>query len=262
LGNSNGRHLFLLLSFVFGIRDRLRRDLHSVARVKLFSSRGKGSLMTTFGMILLSVAFLVIQFTLAALGWGGFRFFFSQPQFVALAILTVPMMAASFLGGINISAGVKEDRSNRWVIGALTLVSLFLSFFSSYTDRRGLLVFGGDGLRWIGVVLFTVGGVLRLWPVFVLGRRFSGLVAIQPEHELVTDGIYSQIRNPSYLGLVVNMLGWALTFRSGVGVLLAALTVPILIARIRSEERILLEHFGAAYDAYCSRTRRLIPWVY
>lgn len=98
--------------------------------------------------------------------------------------------------------------------------------------------------------------------MFVLGRRFSGLVAIQAEHKLVTDGIYSRIRNPSYLGLVVNMLGWALTFRSGVGVLLTAVAIPILIARIYSEERLLREHFGAEYDAYCARTWRLIPWVY
>ena len=47
------------------------------------------------------------------------------------------------------------------------------------------------------------GGALRIWPVFVLGRRFSGLVAIQPGHTLVTTGIYSVIRNPSYLGLLI-----------------------------------------------------------
>jgi protein-S-isoprenylcysteine O-methyltransferase Ste14 len=60
----------------------------------------------------------------------------------------------------------------------------------------------------------------------------------------------------------VNMLGWALTFRSGVGVFLTALAVPILIARINSEEPLLREHFGAEYDAYCARTGRLVPGVY
>jgi protein-S-isoprenylcysteine O-methyltransferase Ste14 len=142
------------------------------------------------------------------------------------------------------------------------LIGLLLAFFSAYTDRLGLLVFGGNTLRLIGVVLFTVGGVLRLWPVFVLGGRFSGLVAIQERHTLVMRGIYRRIRNPSYLDLLVNMLGWALTFRSGVGVLLTGLTIPILIARITSEERLLREHFGAEYDAYCARTWRLIPWIY
>jgi protein-S-isoprenylcysteine O-methyltransferase Ste14 len=77
-----------------------------------------------------------------------------------------------------------------------------------YTDRLGFLVFGGDGLRWLGVLLFTAGGVLRLWSVLVLGQRFSGLLAIQEGHTLVSDGMDSRIRNPSYLGLLLNMRVW------------------------------------------------------
>ncbi len=96
----------------------------------------------------------------------------------------------------------------------------------------------------------------------MLGRRFSGLVAIQPGHTLVTSGIYGVIRHPSYLGLLVNSLGWALAFRSGVGVLLTAFTIPPLIARIRAEERLLSAQFGDAYDAYRSRTSRLLPGIY
>ena len=110
--------------------------------------------------------------------------------------------------------------------------------------------------------LFAVGGALRLWPVFVLGRRFSGLVAIQPGHTLVTSGVYGVIRHPSYLGLLVNALGWALAFRSGVGVLLTALLVPPLLVRIHAEERLLRDQFGSEYEAYCRRTWRLIPGLY
>jgi protein-S-isoprenylcysteine O-methyltransferase Ste14 len=46
----------------------------------------------------------------------------------------------------------------------------------------------GDAMRWLGVVLFAAGGGLRMWLVFLLGRRFSGLVAIHPGHTLVTSG--------------------------------------------------------------------------
>jgi protein-S-isoprenylcysteine O-methyltransferase Ste14 len=77
-----------------------------------------------------------------------------------------------------------------------------------------------------------------------LAARFSGLVAIQPGHTLVTTGIYRAIRNPSYLGLLVNSLGWAFAFRSGVGVLLTVLMIPPLIARMDAEERLLSAHFG------------------
>ena len=96
----------------------------------------------------------------------------------------------------------------------------------------------------------------------MLGNRFSGLVAIQPGHTLVTSGIYHIIRHPSYLGLLVASLGWGLAFRSGVGVLLAALLIPPLVARIQAEERLLRSEFGAEYDTYRGRTSRLIPGLY
>ena len=70
------------------------------------------------------------------------------------------------------------------------------------------------------------------------------------------------IRHPSYLGLLVSSLGWALAFRSAVGVLLAAPLVPPLLARIRAEEALLRAQFGSKYEAYCRRTSRLIPELY
>ena len=112
------------------------------------------------------------------------------------------------------------------------------------------------------MALFAAGGALRLWPVFVLGDRFSGLVAIQPGHRLVTSGVYGVIRHPSYLGLLISSLGWGLAFRSWIGVLLAALLVPPLLARINAEERLLRSQFGDEYDAYRARTSRLIPGLY
>ena len=120
----------------------------------------------------------------------------------------------------------------------------------------------GETTRWIGVILYVLGGALRLWPVFVLGSRFSGLVAIQSGHTLVTHGIYSLVRNPSYLGMIINMLGWGLAFRGWSGVVIALLLLVPLIPRIHSEERLLGAHFGAEYDAYVARTWRLIPGIY
>jgi protein-S-isoprenylcysteine O-methyltransferase Ste14 len=167
---------------------------------------------------------------------------------------------AVFSGG-NLSPGVREDRGNRWVIGAFGLIGLLDAYLPAYTDRKEFWTLDGDAIRWLGVVLFAAGGALRICPVFVLGRRFSGLVAIQPGHTLVTTGLYRVVRHPSYLGRLVNSLGWALAFRSGVGVLLTALLIPPLVARICAEERLLCSQFGE-YEVYRSRTSRLIPGLY
>ncbi|MCL4402681.1 MAG: isoprenylcysteine carboxylmethyltransferase family protein [Acidobacteria bacterium] len=198
---------------------------------------------------------------LAILGWRGAPFF-SNPARTVLALVTMAMALVAMFAGGNLSSGVREDRGNRWVIPALTVIGLSGGFLPSYTDRIGFWTIDNDTIRWLGVGIFAAGGVLRLWPVFVLGRRFSGLVAIQPGHTLVTTGIYGVVRHPSYLGLLLTALGWALGFRSGVGLLLVALLVPPLLDRIRAEERLLTAQFGEEYRAYAGRTSRLLPGIY
>jgi protein-S-isoprenylcysteine O-methyltransferase Ste14 len=205
---------------------------------------------------------VAIYLSLAIHGEGGFGAFFSHGALVVLALVTLAALAASLFSQVNLNPGEREDRANRWVIAAFGALGLALAIAPAYADRIGLLVFGGERLRWFGVILYAAGGVLRLVPIFALGERFSGLAAIQPGHRLKTDGLYAIIRNPSYLGLVVLSLGWALAFRSLVGVAIAALFLIPLHARMKAEERLLAEKFGAEYEAYRKRTWRLIPWVY
>jgi protein-S-isoprenylcysteine O-methyltransferase Ste14 len=210
----------------------------------------------------ITVVGMLAYLGLAILGWGSFAAFFSHPALIALVIVGFLLAGVGLFSGGNLSPGEREDRGNRWVLAAFGVIGLLLAYLPAYTDRTDVWTLDGDAIRWLGVVLFAAGGALRIWPVFVLGRRFSGLVAIQPGHTLVTRGVYGVIRHPSYLGLLVNSLGWALAFRSGVGVLLTAFTIPPLIARIRAEERLLSAQFGDAYDAYRSRTSRLLPGIY
>lgn len=210
----------------------------------------------------INIAATLAYLGLAVLGEGGFAAFFSHLALIALTIALFVMSGVALFSGGNVSPGVREDRSNRWVIVAFALIGLLAAYVPAYTDRKGFWTFDADAVCWLGVVLFAAGGTLRLWPVFVLGRRFSGLVAIQPGHTLVTHGIYGVIRHPSYLGLLVNLLGWALAFRSGVGMLLTASVIPPLLARIRAEEALLRTQFGAEYDAYRTRTWQLIPGIY
>ena len=218
--------------------------------------------MTRGPLALTAIGTTLLYLGLAVLGWGGFAAFFSHRALTALALVVFVTTGVAMLSRGNLSAGEREDRGNRWVLAAFTVIGLLMGWLPAYTDRVDFWTLDGPGVRWLGVVVSAAGGALRLWPVFVLGHRFSGLVAIQPGHTLVTTGIYRIVRHPSYLGLLVASLGWALAFRSGVGVLLTALTLVPLIARIRAEERLLLTEFGAEYAAYRGRTSRLVPGIY
>ena len=163
-------------------------------------------------LVLVTLVGTAAYLGLAILGWGGFAAFFSHPALIALTVICFAMSAVALFSGGNLSPGEREDRANRWVLGVFGVIGVLSAFLPAYTDRIGFWTIDGEAIRWLGVVLFAAGGALRLWPVFVLGRRFSGLVAIQPGHTLVTSGVYGVIRNPSYLGLLINALAGRLLF--------------------------------------------------
>src|SRR5262245_22762531 len=209
-------------------------------------------------LVVFTVVATLAYLGLAILGWGWFAGFFGHPPLFALASTLLVLTGVALFSCGNLSPGEREDRANRWVIAAFGVIGVLAAYLPAYTDRKELWTIDGEAVRWLGVVLFAAGGALRLWPIFILGHRFSGLVAIQPGHRLVTSGVYGVIRHPGYLGLLVTSLGWALAFRSAVGVLLTAFLIPPLVARMRAEERLLRPQFGGEYDDYCRRTARLI----
>jgi len=118
------------------------------------------------------------------------------------------------------------------------------------------------GPRWLGVLLAGVGTLFIFWSGVALGRLYSPEVTVQEGHHLVTSGPYRFVRHPRYAGGIALILGMVLVFRSWVGLLVAVAFVAILGLRIRDEEALMRQEFGAEWDAYCRRSWRLIPRVY
>ena len=198
-----------------------------------------------------------------ALGRGDWVAFFQSPARVGALGVSLALSALvvfSGFGGMN--PGKKEDRGNRWIFGPLLLLSLALTVLPPYLDGRDLWTTDDAVTPYVGLVLLTLGGALRIAPVFVLGRRFTGLVAIQEGHRLQTDGLYRYIRHPSYAGLLLSVVGYVLVFRCWLGLLLVVALLAVLIARMNAEEALLESEFGEEYASYRRRTWRLVPWVY
>lgn len=210
------------------------------------------------GVLVTTVVFLSV----AVLAWGPWRGFVDNPARLGLLVASLLFAVAACCSDISLSGGRREDTRNRWILVPFVVYGALVTWLPPFTDRRDILTLDGDALRCVGLLLFIAGGVLRVAPMFVLGRRFSPLVAIQEQHELATDGLYGVIRHPSYLGAGLTMLGWTLVFRSGLGLLLMPIAVWLGVARIDAEEALLASEFGETYAAYRRRTWRLIPFLY
>ncbi len=213
---------------------------------------------------LLSIVVLFgLSITAFAVGRHDWFAFFQSPARVGAIVASLLLdAAAAFSGSGGMNPGKKEDRRNRWIFVPFTVISLAMAVLPPYLDGRNLWTTDEAVTPYIGLALFTLGGVLRIAPVFVLGSRFTGLVAIQEGHHLETGGLYRFIRHPSYAGLLLSIAGYVLVFRCWLGLLLVAAMLAVLVARMDAEEALLEGEFGEEYTSYKRRTWRLVPWVY
>jgi len=83
-----------------------------------------------------------------------------------------------------------------------------------------------------------------------------------PEHKLITSGPYHLIRHPIYLGGILFGLSIPMISDSLYGFVIMLIPIPIVLHRIRIEEKVLVSRFGQEYLEYARKTKKLIPYIY
>jgi protein-S-isoprenylcysteine O-methyltransferase Ste14 len=166
----------------------------------------------------------------------------------------------------------KKRYESRLLLFSLFFI-LILGIIVSLMDPKGIAgnVDGldVDSLSGIYLVLFFVGLgmilggiIIRFIAIATLKKNFSGRLRIREDHTLIKNGIYHWIRHPSYLGLIMTYLGVPVLLSSILGFLVMSLIIPLLIHRIKLEERMLIERFGTEYQEYVEHSKKLIPYIY
>jgi protein-S-isoprenylcysteine O-methyltransferase Ste14 len=111
-------------------------------------------------------------------------------------------------------------------------------------------------------LVFVVSGVmLAIWSRVLLGRNWSSVVQIKRDHELVEAGPYRYIRHPIYTGILLAFIGSAIQVGDVRGIFAVLIVLISFWRKLRMEERMLGETFGASYAAYRRRTKALVPGV-
>jgi protein-S-isoprenylcysteine O-methyltransferase Ste14 len=217
---------------------------------------------------------LIIYIGLPLLGWGfsDLNGFFSLPQLSVYAIsIALYGVLASYLrsqpGGMGNAFGkgqedkfVFRQRVVRILITAMLIVALI---FVPYADRRAIGVLADyAAIRWAGLVLEVLGMGLIFWSGWALGRFYSPDVTLQKDHHLITSGPYRIVRNPRYLGGIIQGIGLSLLFRSWIGLILTFVFIVLVLYRIKDEEALMHKEFGSEWETYCKKSWRLVPYVY
>lgn len=219
------------------------------------------------------ISTLLIYLGPILLGWGltDLQGFFSlEPRLgYALVVLGLALgvgcQAVDAPEGIRGSKGRKDKLVSRQsVLRYVVIVGLFAGLvLLPYADRHSIGTMEESQLvRWIGVGLFGIGIGLVYWSGLSLGRMYSAEVTLQDGHRLITDGSFRYVRHPRYAGGILMAFGLSLTFLSWIGLVVSVVSIGVFLLRIRDEELLMADTFGEEWEAYCRRTRRLIPFVY
>lgn len=111
----------------------------------------------------------------------------------------------------------------------------------------------------LGGLICALGLFVTLWARWTLAGNWSSDVTFKQGHELVRTGPYRFVRHPIYTGLLVMVLGTALTL----GALRCWLALPLMAVafwiKLSQEERLLLRHFPDEYPAYQKQVKALVP---
>lgn len=114
-------------------------------------------------------------------------------------------------------------------------------------------------LQWTGALLFALASAWLIWMYRSLGRNITDTVVTRRDATFVSHGPYKYVRHPMYSGLLAAGLSLALVLGSWPLALVAVTTFTLLAIRSKTEERFLVEHFGAAYLLYMGVTPRFVP---
>jgi protein-S-isoprenylcysteine O-methyltransferase Ste14 len=114
-------------------------------------------------------------------------------------------------------------------------------------------------LRWIGVGMLAIAGLLLVWMFRSLGRNLTDTVVTRKEHSLVMTGPYRWVRHPFYSSAALLVIANTLTTANSFFLIVGCVMFMLLAVRTRKEEENLISKFGGEYRAYMQRTGRFLP---
>jgi protein-S-isoprenylcysteine O-methyltransferase Ste14 len=165
-------------------------------------------------------------------------------------ILILPIIIVSVFGAKTLSKRKSEESSSF----PLKVKAVTILYFSIELLSYVYSIFLPLELN---TVWFIVGLLIYLSAFCFL---IMGLLnfAATPANDLVTTGVYSISRNPSYVSDVLIKMSIGIACLSWIFLLIAVMDFVLLWTIVITEERFLLDRYGNTYRNYLSRTPRWI----
>jgi len=132
-------------------------------------------------------------------------------------------------------------------------VSTHLIVFTGYF-AFSLMIFSDPLKINLGIILKIAGMIIGLSGIIIGFVATIHKKGYAETDQLITSGIYSRLRNPMYLGIILIHIGLPLFFESMISLLSAFIWIPMIMLWKYWEEKHLEKKFGEQYGNYKNKT--------
>jgi len=155
----------------------------------------------------------------------------------------------------------REKEGAQKLIVKLSYIPFLLAFLIPGFDKRFGWSNVAPGIS-IAAGICVLLGYGMVFLVFRENRYASRVIEVEQGQTVISSGPYAMVRHPMYLGALLMYILSPLALGSHWAMIPAVLFVPIIVARIRNEERVLVKNLKG-YQGYMQETRyRLIPGLW
>lgn len=207
---------------------------------------------------------LVLVGLLIFLPAGTIRFF---NGWLLVAVLFVPMLIAGVVMALRspellkkrLNAKEKEDEQKSVVaMSGILFIAAFVVAGLNY--RYGWVVMPSWAV-WSAVVLFLL-SYLMYALVMRENAYLSRTIEVQEGQKVIDTGLYGIVRHPMYSATILMFLSMPLVLGSLPSFVIMLMYIPLIVKRIRNEEKVLLDGLDG-YDEYCRKVKfRIVPFLY
>ena len=155
----------------------------------------------------------------------------------------------------------KEQEAEQKTVLALSAVMFLAAFIVAGLNYRFGWITVPSWVVWLGSIVFLL-AYLMYAEVLRENSYLSRTIEVQEDQEVVSTGLYGMVRHPMYSATVLLFLAMPLILGSPVSFIIMLAYIPIIVKRIRNEEKVLEEGLKG-YKEYEQKVRyRLLPFIW
>lgn len=169
------------------------------------------------------------------------------------AALTIYYIRLLFTWFVFLKRGVSWKET--FTVAPWVLCIYLLFAIAGGTNQSPLAASG-----YLGLLLFAIGSWTNSYAEYARNRWKQ-----KPENRgrLYTEGLFRYTRHPNYFGDLISFSGLCLISGRFITIIIPLMMLAgFVFANIPILDAHLHEHYGATFDDYAAKTRKLIPFIY